>query len=65
MLDIYLTNHKISLAPMECKVTKSAPLKLLHKLHEERICIRFARKECIDVLLTALGFPNVLRSQLA
>lgn len=58
----YLTNHKISIAPMECKVTKNASLKLLNKLHEEWISVLFAWKECINIFLTTFRFPNIIRS---
>uniref|UniRef100_A0A2P2PPT9 Uncharacterized protein n=1 Tax=Rhizophora mucronata TaxID=61149 RepID=A0A2P2PPT9_RHIMU len=38
------SNLQISMAPMECKVTKNTPLKLLQKLYKEGICIRFISK---------------------
>lgn len=37
----YLTNHKVSMAPMESKITKNTPLKLLNKLYKKGISGRF------------------------
>lgn len=41
----YLTNHQVSMAPVECKITKNTSFEFLNKLYEEGICIRFIREE--------------------
>lgn len=61
----YLTNHKICVAPVECKVADDASLELLHQLYKQRVSIQFGVKECIDILLTSFWFPGIIGGQLA
>lgn len=61
-LQYYLTDHSMSVPPVEGKVTKGAPFKLLDKLDEEGIRIGVISKEFIYILLTPFCLFNVVRS---
>lgn len=39
------------MGPMESKVTKNAPLKLLNKLYKKGISSRFTGEECVNIIL--------------
>ena len=36
---MHLIDHKRSLGPVKCKITKDTPLKLLYQFHVERLCV--------------------------